>query len=363
MIEENRQVYEFDEFRVDAAKRQLLRQGEVVPLYSKAFDLLLLLVQSGGRDLSKDQILETVWPGQILEESNLTVNISAVRRALGEKAARPRYLITIPGRGYRFVANLNSSPTTDDGLVIETQTISEIIIEEETDAVDEAQVLSGKLIDASEAAPLLESRPRQLSAARGQGAFRRPAVLLILSICVAALIVAALYVARAVRLSRVSVNRFQQIKLRQLTNDGQVDYAAISPDGKFYAYTNIQRGLMSLHLGSLDGQTSIELREPALITYRCLQFAPDGRSIYYVMTSGDRNILYRIATLGGVPVKLREDMPWFFSIAPDNLRVAFLRYVNGGKNTSVVISNVDGSNERAILTAPLNRNMTSYCLA
>ena len=58
MIEESRQVYEFDEFRLDVAKRQLLREGEVVPLYSKAFDLLLLLVESRGRDLSKDEILE-----------------------------------------------------------------------------------------------------------------------------------------------------------------------------------------------------------------------------------------------------------------------------------------------------------------
>jgi DNA-binding winged helix-turn-helix (wHTH) protein len=58
--------------------------------------------QSNGRDLSKDEIIESIWPGQILEESNLTVNISAVRRALGEKAAQPRFLVTIPGRGYRL---------------------------------------------------------------------------------------------------------------------------------------------------------------------------------------------------------------------------------------------------------------------
>src|SRR5258705_12889696 len=100
------ETYEFDEFRLDVAKRQLLREGEVVPLYSKGFDLLLLLVESNGRDLSKDEILETIWPGQILEESNLTVNISAVRKALGEKAAQPRFLVTIPGRGYRFVGNV-----------------------------------------------------------------------------------------------------------------------------------------------------------------------------------------------------------------------------------------------------------------
>ena len=133
MLEEKRQVYEFDEFRLDAAKRQLLREGEIVPLYSKAFELLLFMVQNNGRDLAKDQILETIWPGQVLEESNLTVNISAVRRALGEKAAQPRYLITIPGRGYRFVANVREVRDDDNAFVIESQTISEIIVEEEAD--------------------------------------------------------------------------------------------------------------------------------------------------------------------------------------------------------------------------------------
>jgi DNA-binding winged helix-turn-helix (wHTH) protein len=89
LIEDGRQFYEFDEFRLDVMKRQVTRQGEVVPLYSKAFDLLLLLVQSGGRDLTKEEILDSVWPGQILEESNLTVNVAAVRKALGERAAQP----------------------------------------------------------------------------------------------------------------------------------------------------------------------------------------------------------------------------------------------------------------------------------
>src|SRR6266571_1609257 len=104
-----------------------------MPLYSKAFDLLLLLVESNGRDLSKDEILESIWPGQILEESNLTVNISAVRRALGERAAQPRYLITIPGRGYRFVADVRNPQDGLEGLVIESQTISQITVEEETE--------------------------------------------------------------------------------------------------------------------------------------------------------------------------------------------------------------------------------------
>ncbi len=138
MIEERRQVYEFDEFRLDALKRQLTRGGEVVALYSKAFDLLLVLVQNGGRDLTKDELLELVWPGQILEESNLTVNMSAVRRALGEKAAQPRYIVTMPGRGYRFVADVHEGRAEPGGVIIESQTVSQITIREETDDSNEA---------------------------------------------------------------------------------------------------------------------------------------------------------------------------------------------------------------------------------
>ena len=129
-------MYEFDEFRLDVAKRQLLREGEVVPLYSKAFDLLLLLVESRGRDLTKEEILERIWPGQILEESNLTVNISAVRRALGEKASNPRYLVTIPGHGYRFIANITAVEDLPQGVLIETETVSQVVVEEEVDGDD-----------------------------------------------------------------------------------------------------------------------------------------------------------------------------------------------------------------------------------
>src|SRR5215813_4082395 len=92
-------IYEFDEFRVDGAQRRLLRDGQVVPLHSKAFDLLLVLVRNAGNDLTKDELLNAVWPGQILEESNLAVNVSAIRRALGENAAQPRSWLPVCRQG------------------------------------------------------------------------------------------------------------------------------------------------------------------------------------------------------------------------------------------------------------------------
>ncbi|HEY0406131.1 MAG TPA: winged helix-turn-helix domain-containing protein [Pyrinomonadaceae bacterium] len=96
--------YEFGPFRVDTLKRLLLRDGQIVPLTAKAFDTLLTLVRHSGQDLDKDALMRTVWPDTIVEENNLTQNVSALRKALGESKSEHRYIVTIPGRGYRFVA-------------------------------------------------------------------------------------------------------------------------------------------------------------------------------------------------------------------------------------------------------------------
>lgn len=96
--------YEFGPFRVDTLKRLLLRDGQTVPLTAKAFDTLVTFVQHSGQDLDKDELMKTVWPDTIVEENNLTQNVSALRKALGESKSEHRYIVTIPGRGYRFVA-------------------------------------------------------------------------------------------------------------------------------------------------------------------------------------------------------------------------------------------------------------------
>ncbi len=98
-------IYEFGEFRLVPTRMLLLRRdGEVVPLPPKAFDLLQKLIESGGRVLTKEELLNEVWRGSFVEEGNLTQNISILRKALGENRGENRYIATVPGRGYRFVA-------------------------------------------------------------------------------------------------------------------------------------------------------------------------------------------------------------------------------------------------------------------
>lgn len=100
----NAQTYAFGPYRLDAAGRQLLRNGVSVPLKPKAFDLLMVLVAHRGRLLSKDDLLRLVWPGTAVEESSLTQNVYELRRALASDSQCA--IENVPRRGYRFVGDV-----------------------------------------------------------------------------------------------------------------------------------------------------------------------------------------------------------------------------------------------------------------
>ena len=99
--------YRFNGFRIDADRRLLLDREEIpIQLTPKVFDLLLYLVQNRGKLLTKDELMSAVWPDTIVEESNLTQNISILRRTLGDVRGGNAFIVTVPGRGYKFVAEL-----------------------------------------------------------------------------------------------------------------------------------------------------------------------------------------------------------------------------------------------------------------
>src|SRR5262245_29754678 len=101
MGSQQNQIYEFGPYRLDAAERLLMRDGEVVTLQPKVFDLLLVLVERHGRLLEKDELMELVWADTIVEEANLANNISILRKTLGENGHQ--FIETAPKRGYRFI--------------------------------------------------------------------------------------------------------------------------------------------------------------------------------------------------------------------------------------------------------------------
>jgi TolB-like protein/DNA-binding winged helix-turn-helix (wHTH) protein/Tfp pilus assembly protein PilF len=99
-------IYEFGDFRLDAEKRLLWREDEPVPLTSRVFETLLYMVEHHDTVLDKERLMEAVWSDSIVEENNLTQNISTLRRVFGETPGSHRFIVTVPGRGYRFVAEV-----------------------------------------------------------------------------------------------------------------------------------------------------------------------------------------------------------------------------------------------------------------
>lgn len=141
MSSPEKRVFEFGPFRLDPAEHVLLRDGEAVPLRPKEFDVLLALVGNHRHVLTKEELLEAVWPNQFIEEGNLNRQISTLRRVLGDTSDEPQYVQTVPKVGYRFVASVREIVARDavvvelrdqsSDLVIERHTVARIVTEED----------------------------------------------------------------------------------------------------------------------------------------------------------------------------------------------------------------------------------------
>src|SRR5215207_1019179 len=126
MLGADNQIYEFGNFRLDKKESRLLRDGEAVALTPRAFDVLVVLVERHGQLVTKDELMQKVWAGSYVEEANLNVNISTLRKALGENA----FIETVPKKGYRFtgiVLEAQGGPA-----VLERFTRTSIVSEEES---------------------------------------------------------------------------------------------------------------------------------------------------------------------------------------------------------------------------------------
>lgn len=134
MSQRAKDFYEFGDFKIDSVQRVLMREGELVPLTPKVFDLLLLLIENNGHVVEKEKLMSEIWPGTFVEEGNLTQNISVLRRILGEGAEGRQYIQTIPRRGYRFVGRLRIAAEVSEELIIEEHSRSTIVVEQHEQA-------------------------------------------------------------------------------------------------------------------------------------------------------------------------------------------------------------------------------------
>jgi DNA-binding winged helix-turn-helix (wHTH) protein/Tol biopolymer transport system component len=272
MTTDPRIVYEFGPFRMDPDKQLLLRENQPIPVTPKAFETLLALVRRSQDVVTKEELLKEIWPDSFVEESNLSQNIFMLRKALGDTAENRQYIVTLPGRGYRFAAPVRTV-TQGEVLVAHARARTQIVIEENEAETDHA------------ALPPPKTQPRRS-----------------FYYYVAAAVVLAAALAGGLFLRRSPPANFPAKEWEQLTffTDSAV-YPALSPDGRMLAFI---RGNDSF-IGS--GQIYVELLsggEPVPLTNDSRAklaptFSPDSSSVAYsVVEPWDT---WEVPVLGGEP--------------------------------------------------------------
>ena len=329
--------YEFGPFRIDAAKRLLLREGNVVPLTPKCFDILLALVENGGQVVEKPALLTRVWPDSFVEEGNLTFNVSMLRKALGERPDEHKYIVTIPGRGYKFVATVNGEPDGNSDVMAEGKVNSSLPIDSEgtSDAKDEATA-----VQASEPVSYLKH-------VKGL-----QVLVLVTSLIAMTAIGFGLY-----KLREGKPRASRQLLTTRLSFSGNVRSATISPDGKFVGQVIDEHGKQSLLVKQASTTSYQEIVPPAHVEYLGLTFSHDGDQIYYVRTEEDNpwvGVLYKVAVLGGTSIKLMIGVTSPVTFSPDGKRFAFVRVTESDGETALMVANQDGTGgqELAMRKAP-----------
>jgi len=130
MLPEENNLYEFGDFSLDTAERALYRNGVLIPLAPKAIETLVVLLRHPGHVVSKEKLMQEVWPDTFVEEGNLNVNIFALRKALGESGNGRSYIETVSRRGFLFTAPVQTVLRQNEPLIVETRTRARIVTEE-----------------------------------------------------------------------------------------------------------------------------------------------------------------------------------------------------------------------------------------
>jgi eukaryotic-like serine/threonine-protein kinase len=340
MHKETNHLFEFGPFRLDAGERLLMRDGRITPLPPKVFDTLLVLVENSGRIVSKDELMQSLWPDTFVEESNLTQNISQLRRALGDGGGDAQYIETVPRRGYRFVAGVQ--PLAVSGVSAEKA------IAVNGHAPAPAAGHADQSGDSEQPLPpVVEVTAEEL------GRKRLAAVATLMAFS-AAVVILALVVAsrRAGNNGGQAGAAFQQVELVKLTASGKALRPAISRDGKFVAYVAEDGGLQSLWVRQAYTNSSAQIVAPAEVIFAGVTFSLDDNLIYYVARPKGEglNKLYQVPLLGGSPREIMANVDSPITFSPNGQYFAFIRNYMTERETALIVARLDGSEERKLLT-------------
>jgi Tol biopolymer transport system component/DNA-binding winged helix-turn-helix (wHTH) protein len=319
----------FGRFDLSVETGELRKDGVRLKLSGQAVEVLLLLIASPGKLVAREELQQKLWPGASYgdPEHGLNAAVNRLRETLGDSATEPKYIETLPGRGYRFIAPL-----------IDSRPTSATLPAAESD-VSPTQIIT-----------------RQGSLPASEASERRPLSRRLLLGGVFILAVLAVAVALLSRLSRSSGWDLQTMKISRVTQSGNATNVAISPDGRYVVYSLREGEKQSLNIRQVATGSDVQILPPDEVWISGLTFSPDANYIDFVRSEKPDftdTHLYRIPALGGTPhLAMQGGIDFASSYSPDGRQFVFLRADSDLGKVDVLIAKVDGSDERVLATRP-----------
>ena len=363
MLSRDNHLYEFEPFSLDAANRILLKDGVIVHLTPKALETLLVLVQRRVQVVEKDLLLKEIWPDSFVEEGSLSRNIHELRKALGDDSAEPRYIATIPKRGYRFIAPVrviakDDRPMTITGVegdttVIEKHTFARVISKE----IEGSDDLFGDLQSSTTANPehlalpgVSEQRVQSKSSALVIGV-----LLLVAAIGLVFYVTVAQKSAERKQVAPVETSRAKTTLVR-LTNNNAMDGAPNwSPDGSKIAFWSNRDGKNEIYVMDSDG-SNVKRLTNNMSDDGNPTWSPDGRKILFDSDRDGNLEIYVMDADGTNQTRLTRNNATdsATSWSPDGSKIAFASNRDNSypHNFDIYVMEADGSNVKKIVDDP-----------
>ena len=328
----------FGAFELDIAAAELRKHGTLIKLQPQPLRVLLLLTQRAGHVVTREEIQRCLWSDATFVdfERGINFSINQIRSALADNADRPRYIETLPRRGYRFIAEVahhefaKSFPSADVGI-------------EPMDSAAAGNAANG--VSASDS--LAPALPQVIPTTAGS----RRRLILIGAAAIAGLAFGTFAIYRAV--FRVPIISYENLQISKLTDEGKAEEVAISPDGRYLAYAVRNAAESGIRVRHVETRSDVQIPLPDKDRQRFLgiTFSPDGNFIYYVQSSkkiASYNNLYKVPVLGGTPLLLGKYADAAVTFSPNGQAFAYTQGSTDRNIIEVRIANADGTGDRLL---------------
>lgn len=315
------QRFEFRDFLLDTKEKVLLHRGQPVSITPKIYELLLVLLENHGHLIEKNELLNRVWADSFVEESNLTFTIARIRKILGDDARKPKFIETVPRRGYRFIADVKIRSKTPPDARTETGP--------NEDRSPERRYSGGRV-------------------ATKKQRFYRP----LLFVAAFSLATAMILIISAFWPERSKTDDFADFSFTPLKFNAKSLSIALSPDGRYFAYTEESNEKLSLWLQEIETSKKKQIVPPGDYFYFGLAFSSNGKFVYFVrrkQIGTNHADIYRVTADGGKAEKIIEHSEGSINLSPDDRRICFVR-TDSNANYTLYLADADGKNERPLVT-------------